>query len=232
MDDQDIHRWRVEIVRDTLQARKDLDALNTLDHDEFVILCRKLAQDPNEVVKRTAFWKLGQLGDRDDLAAESSALAAIDDPRLRDDALFALRRVGTSRAFPALLIYAKEGSATALESALDQVRSQSDADQLLPLARQYLLVPGTKGLRLREASLRILLRLSTPKAEQAILLSAARLFADDFVVEALAEASVAIIPDPMTIRSSYPKNTLEYRALSYAIDQLEQRNGGESGDMS
>ena len=219
-------------MTDANQADQDLDALEKADHAAFIALCQQLACDSNTLVKHIALRKLGQRGDRDDPIAEASALDAIGDPDTQFPALFALGRVGTPSAFPILLAYAKEGSSIALRSASDQVRTEPDAEQVLELARQFIMLPGSKGFRLREVSLDILVQHSTVEAEQDTLLASARLFADDFVIEALAKASVIIIPDLVAIRNTYPQLTVQYETLSNTIHRLERRRSEASKQTS
>lgn len=226
--EQDVKGWRARIMTDAKQAQRDLDALEKADHAAFVGLCQQLAGDSNTLVKHIALRKLGQRGDRGDPIAEANAIDAIGDPDTQFTALFALGRVGTPHAFPILLAYAKEGSSIALKSVSDQVRTEPDAEQVLELARQFIMLPGSKGFRLREVSLDVLIQHSTAEAEQETLLASARLFADDFVVKALAEASVNIIPELVAIRNTYPQLTVEYESLSNAIHHLEQRKSGAS----
>lgn len=220
---EESEKWRQAIVADAIEAQQALDQLEKTDHARFVALCRDLAEDASEVVRQIALRKLGQRGDRDDPRAEASALAALDDPALHYTALFALGRVGTSRAFPVLLAYARAGSDIALSAAADQVRTRAEAEELLALARQYIMVPGIQGFKLREKSVPILVRYSTAAAEQEVLLAAARLYADDFVIEALADANVDVLEELRELRSTYPQDSVEYKALSYTIGRLQTR---------
>lgn len=218
---EDVERWRQAIMADAIAAQRALDQLDKTDHARFVALCRDLAEDESDVVKEIALRKLGQKGDRDDAYAEASALQALRYPALEYTALFALGRVGTSRAFPVLLTYARSGSEMALASAADQVRTDDEAEELLALARQYLLAPGSLGYQLRVESVPIVLRYSTARAEQEVLLAAARLYADDFVIKALADASSDLLEDLRALRSTYPADSVEYKSMSYTIAKLE-----------
>jgi hypothetical protein len=223
MSKEEIERWQQAILADTIEAQRALDQLERTDHARFVALCRDLADDASETVRQIALRKLGQRGDRDDPRAEASALEALQHPTLQYTALFALGTVGTSRAFPVLLTYARAGSDMALASASNQVRTQAEAGELLTLARQYIMVPGIQGFKLREKSVLVLIRHSTVAAEQEVLLASARLYADDFVIEALADANVEVLDDLRELRATYPPDCVEYKALTYAIDTLERR---------
>lgn len=220
---QECDQWHDAISADAIAAQRGLDALEKVDHAHFVNLCRCLADDSVELVKRIALRKLGQKGDRDDADAEARALEALHIPSVLHTALFALGRVGTERAFSVLLSYAEAGSSTALRAAADQVRDLEEAQQLLALARQKIWVPGSQGFQIREEALRALLRYSDVATEQNLLLSVARLYTDDCVVMALADASPEIIPEVAEIRRAYPHNSVEYKALTATIETLELR---------
>lgn len=223
MTNGEVEQWRIAITLDAVKAQRALDQLEQTDHRRFVVLCRDLADGASEHVKRVALRKLGQRGDRDDALAEAIALRALDIPDLQDTALFAVGRVGTAQSFPVLLTYAQSGSFTALAAAADQVRTPTEANQLLALARKYVLAPGSQGFQLRAHALPILLRYSSAEAEQDLLLTAARRYADDFVIKALGDAPVAVLEDVRELRLIYPQDSVEYKALSRTIDQLERR---------
>lgn len=230
----ELTQWRTLILEDAKAAQRGLDQLAREQHERFVVLCRRLAQDAAPLVKRIALRKLGQRGDRDDESAEAAALEILHTPSLRslqNTALFALGTVGTARAFPILWRYAQAGSPFALASASKQVRTAAQRAQILALARQFITAPRGLGSHLRGESLEVLLRHSTVLREREVLLAAARLLTDENVIIALGDVDAdvetrgAIATELRAIRASYLDDSAEYELFSHALQRLssEQR---------
>ena len=211
--------WKHLILTVKWQGRRELDALDRRNHGQFVALCHALLHDDSPLIRRVVLGKLGQHGDLNDTVAQEGARRALEDERLRDTALFALGRVGTSEAFPILYSYAVAGSYRALAAASKQVRAEEQRDQLVELARKDLF---SYNGQLRAAAVDILMKHSRLGDEEERLLHSAEIFTDDFVLDALGHGSKELLPGLNALREKYPVGA-ENKAIVRAIARIENQ---------
>lgn len=221
---EELDQYRNNILTDDRVARQQLTDLARNDHERFIELCYQLLHDPSEVVQRIILLLLGQQGDKHDSTAEVAALTALSHPKLQRWAFFALSRVATSAALPTLFLYAQKGTPYALEALNKQVITQEDIQQLLQLARHFLL---SQEYQLREEALNILLKHSNAAAEEGLLLQAAQLYYDELVIHALGSASIQVLLDLKALLRTVPPGTAEYHDISRALEKLgKQKSRG------
>ena len=166
---QDVERWRSEFKQDPSLGHTLLRQLRDNDLERYLTLVHALARDFDQNIRTIGLRELAFHGKKGDREAEEAALAVLQasEPapsrsrrrKLQIAALLVLGRVGTSRAFLVLYTHAQHGDVVALREAANQARSVSEQDQLVLLARKFLLAGSFPALR---SALDVLGRFSTP----------------------------------------------------------------------
>lgn len=190
------------------------------DSEQFAQLAIALARSPYPLVRVAALRLLGFYGRKDDKVAQDVAENNLGDAQTREEALRALGRVGTETAFAIVLTYAQEGNLRALWAAAEQARTKQQRDDIIQLARQFLL---SNEVHLRMQALRCLRALSTIQADEDLLLKAAEQHPDELIFAAMRTASPAILPGLRRLRDRFPKGSAEYLDITDTIERVEAR---------
>jgi hypothetical protein len=207
-------------VEDKRRAHNQLLALHHRDHRAFIEACRRLIQDVEASVARAGLWMLAQFGDRDDAETEAMLLEMRSVPELHGVLLHALGTVGTEAIVPLLFAEAVKDPCRALAPLARQVRSDSDKQRALMLARDALLLPVYRS---RDAALRALRTLSSAEAEEELLLAAYRAYHDELVARALGGATPRMLPVLEELAASIDSKYAEHHDLLHAIKRLKTR---------
>ena len=149
---------------------------------------------------------------------------ALGEEALQYAALFVLARIATRAALPTLYHYARNGQVWAL-SGLDRlVRTEREVQAAVRLARRYLLA---SEYRLRETALELLLRHSSLRQEEDLLLEAVRLFKDEVLIDALRDAEpTKVLPELKMLAGEVERRSTAFEDLSKTITILEGKMKG------
>jgi hypothetical protein len=220
LSEDEINQWQQIILANEVDADRSLKRLGEENHEQFMALCHKLLKKSSPEVRRVVLRRLGFQGNHNDAFAEAIALAALEEPREREAALIALRRIATPAAFPALLRYAGSGYFLALKAAAWQAQTEEQRHQVLALARRQVL---SETPHMREIAVRVIRTFSSPAAEEALLLEAAQRYFDEFVFGALRQATLQALPTLLGMQAKMRPRTAEYNDASRAIEALQKR---------
>lgn len=218
-------------------TRRAFRQLALEDHSQFIEIWHILLKDSEIRVRHEVLLLLARLGDQDDPIAEAVAQEALSIPELQYSALLAMGTVGTGATVSQLFEYAKrdlehpggkEHHQIALICLAKQVRTAEQKQQALHLARESLL---SKHYQSRDVALRALNILSTPAAEEELLLKAYQMYADELVVWALGAASPRMLPILYELLAEVEPKYAEHRDIAHAIQRMKIRmEQGEEAD--
>ena len=234
LSEQEIVQYR-NLISETMALQKDPDSyfddplkiahkMNDLareDHEAFLALCRRLLRDKEQTVRHGLLLALYRYTQKDQELGQLLIKDALGEEALQDAALFVLARIATRAVLPTLYHYARNGQVWAL-SGLDRlIRSEREVQAAIRLARRYLLA---SEYPLRETALELLLRHSSIKQEENLLLKAVRLYKDEAFIEALRDAEPAkVLPELKMLATEIERNSTAFEDLSKTITILENK---------
>jgi hypothetical protein len=202
---------------DPLKMANKMNDLAREDHEAFLALCKRLLRDKEQGVRHGLLLVLSRYTQKDRELEQLLIAEALGE----NAALFVLARIATRATLPTLYHYARNGQVWAL-SGLDRlVRTEREIQAAIRLARRYLLA---SEYRLRETALDLLLRHSTVKQEEDLLLEAVRLYKDELFIEALEDAEpTKILPKLKMLACGIERHSTAFKDLSDTITVLENK---------
>jgi hypothetical protein len=234
LSEQEITQYR-NLISETMALQTDLDysfsdplkmenKMNDLareDHEAFLALCKRLLRDKEQAVRHGLLLVLSRYTKIDRELEQLLIEEALGEEALQNAALFVLARIATRAALPTLYYYARNGQVWAL-SGLDRlVRTEREVQAAIRLARRYLLA---SEYRLRETALDLLLRHSSVKEEEDLILEAVRLYKDELFIGALEDAEPAkMLPKLKMLARGIERHSTAFEDLSDTIRVLEDK---------
>ena len=184
-------------------------------------LCAWLLADERKEVRLGALKLIGSSRIKDNVLSVALIHIAFQQKDLREEALFALWRVGTRCVLPQLLVLADRGYSSALYKVRWMLQTPEEIEQGIAIAHKYI---DANDYELREAALFLLQRYSTMQKEGERVLGAVQKYTDELFISALREALPEMVLEPLkALRSRFPETSAEYGDLSSTIQKLEQK---------
>lgn len=209
--------WEKEVPELVARFR----ALCQDDLTHFRRLCARLLEDEQDDVRLGIIKLLQTCQIRDNILSILLMRVALEQKTLRKEALYALWRVGTRRVLPQFLWLADRGYSSALYIVRHLLRTPEEIEQGIAIARKYI---DAEDYELREAALFLLQKYSSMAREAERVLAAVQKYLDELFIDALKEASPAIVLEPLkALRSTIEEKYAEYGDLSSTIHMLEQK---------
>lgn len=197
------------------------DALSRDDLTHFRQLCGRLLQDEQYEVRLGTIQLLKSCRIRDNELSFLLMYIALKEKNLREEALFALWRVGTRAVLPQFLRFADQGYSTALYIVRHLLQTPEEIERGIAIARKYI---DAEEYVLREAALFLLQKYSSMEREAERVLTAVQKYLDELFIGALKEAPPEVVLEPLkTLRSTIEAKYAEYGDLSSTIQVLEQK---------
>lgn len=191
------------------------------DLPQFRRLCARLLEDDDQNV-RLGIIKLLQTCQRDNILSILLMTVALGQKDLRQEALYALWRVGTRRVLPQFLLLADRGYSSALYIVRHLLRTPEEIEQGITIARKHI---GAKDYELREAALFVLQKYSSMDREAEQVLAAVQKYLDELFIDALKEAPPDMVLEPLkALRATIAERYAEHGDLSATIQVLEQKS--------
>lgn len=209
--------WDNEVPE--LSAR--FNTLAQIDRTHFLQLWARLLEDERYEIRLGAIKLIGSCKIKDNTLSTVLAHIALKQKSLREEALFALWRVGTRRVLPQLLLLADKGYSSALYMVRRMLQTPEEIERGIAIARKYI---AADDYELREAALFLLQRYSTMEREAEGVLPVVQKYTDELFISALRAAPPEVVLEPLkALRSRFPERSAEYGDLSSTIDVLEQK---------
>jgi hypothetical protein len=149
------------------------------------------------------------------------ALIQHSNPEIKNSALRALGFVGTEASMATLLGISRqgyEGALWALKKLL--IKFPKFASQAFALVKDLLL---SENAQVREQAAAIIVKLGKTKEAEAALVKSAEIFADEFTLNALKEASAEILPRLEELKKRFTPEGAEYQDIERTISALEKK---------
>jgi hypothetical protein len=142
-------------------------------------------------------------------------------PEVINSALRALGFVGTESSMTHLMALARQdydGALWALKKLVSKFPEYSTS--IFELAEGLLL---SENAQVREQATAIIVKLGKTKEAEARLVKSAETFADEFTLNALQEASLAVLPNLERLKNRFTPEGAEYHDLERTINAIEKR---------
>jgi hypothetical protein len=142
-------------------------------------------------------------------------------PEVINSALRALGFAGTEISLGTLVEMARQGYDGALWALSKLViRFPQFTSQVFALAEDLLL---SENAQVREQATAIIVKLGKTKEAETALMKSAETFADEFMLNALQEASLAVLPNLERLKNRFTPEGAEYHDLERTINAIEKR---------
>jgi hypothetical protein len=143
------------------------------------------------------------------------------DPGVKNAALRALGFVGTPSSMTTLLALARQGYDGALWALKKLVGKFPEySAPIFELAKDLLL---SEKAPVREQATAIIVKLAKIKEAETALVKSAEMFADEFVLNALKEASTAVLPRLERLKALFTSDGVEYQDIERTINAIEEK---------
>lgn len=239
--EQEVHFYRQAIMEGFVHVKHDdlqdevvpgelltrFEALSRVNLVRFRQVCARLLEDDQREVRLGTIKLLYALAIRDNILSILLMTCALKHKDLREEALSALKHVGTIVILPQLFRLAEKGNATALDMVRRSPLTAAQREQGIAIARTYL---DAREYFLREAALFFLQKYSSMELEASGVFVAVQKYLDELFIDALKKAPPELVLEPLKkLRSAFEEKYAdftkyaEYRDLSSTIGFLEQR---------